>query len=549
MKKYFPQFVFAVLAFLITIPFFAPGYIFLMDMVWGPNIQVGDILDDGISADFPLMIFMKVLSIAWPAETVQKLLLTSVLFLSGSLMHGLSKKFISGKWAILSGIFYMLNPWVFERFFAGQWTVLLGYAYFPFAVLKFWEFLERPSSKKFAYFVIVFSIYPIINLHWTYISLLFISLFVLVHFYSERNLSCLVSRTCVKLLEFFLVIFAIVNSFWLVGLFSAKNTFEQITLIDFGAFQTRADPDFGIFFNVLSLYGFWNGSNYLPKDMFPFWWIVSLAILAISFWGMLELAKKKHRLALSVMIAFLPALFVAVGYGNEYTKKLVDFLFLYLPGFRGLRETEKVAGFLAFSYAFFLPFGAKNLAENFSKGFGGIGKKLSGHLFFSLGVALALMSVHNIFWGFSGAIKPYEYPKTWFEVERMMLSSQQRNKILFFPWQGYPEISFAGNVKAINPASAFFSSQIVTGKGLDNTFLLETDQGIWDRKIFNIVQGVETIDLNSAILNSDRVNFIVLAKFPGWDKYGFLNEAKNLERVYDSSDITVWKILYKVPWP
>jgi hypothetical protein len=152
------------------------------------------------------------------------------------------------------------------------------------------------------------------------------------------------------------------------------------------------------------------------------------------------------------------------------------------------------------------------------------------------------MSAHNMFWSYNGAIRPHEYPISWFEAERITSLGQERNTILFLPWHGYPEISFAGNITAGNPASAFFSSKIISGKNLDNVFLLETEQDILDQEMFNLVQRVETVDENIGFLHSKSISFIVLAKFSDWNRYGFLDEAKSLEKVYDGLEIAVWKV-------
>ena len=146
MKKYLPYLLYFILAGLIMRPFFSPGFLFFLDMAWGPRIDLTDYLANGLASSFPLAVIFKFLSFFMAVELTQKLLLWFILFFAASAMYGFARSYMKIEWAIGSGLFYLINPYVYERFLAGQWLVLLGYGFFPLAFKLFLEFILSFSN-------------------------------------------------------------------------------------------------------------------------------------------------------------------------------------------------------------------------------------------------------------------------------------------------------------------------------------------------------------------------------------------------------------------
>jgi len=537
MKKNYPILIFAFLTIAIMAPLYQDGFVFLLDMVWTPKIQLSDYLINGINSGFPLTLLFKLLSFIIPTEIIQKILLSTILFLCGYLMFRLAQTLMLKKWALLSGIFYMLNPWVYERFLAGHWKVLLGYAILPLAIGLFLKMLKNPSRKNFFIFFIGFSLYPLISLHWTYISFFFlIGLSIIYYFFDKSNKKLVVPYfSLAKASSIFGIIFLAINSFWLFEFFGEDGIIRKITLNDFSAFATIADAQWGSFFNTLSLYGFWQKSYFLPKDYFSWWWILTFLVLFLIIAGAFQSIKKKNTLGITLTFLFIPTLFIAVGYGSPFTKPIIDFLYHTLPGFKGLRETAKISGLLAFTYAILAPLGAQYCTRNISKN--------STKIFFVMTMLIPFLWTHSIFWGFRNQLKTYQYPIGWHKTEQMLSASSQKiENVLFLPWHGYLILNFAGNDRIANPARAFFSANIIVGKNLDSVYLLETEQAKWDKKIFSWLNEVATLSDNKNFLKSENVSHIILTKTHDWDRYEFLENSKLLKKIFEDNSVVLYRV-------
>ncbi|MCK5123115.1 MAG: hypothetical protein KAQ87_03130 [Candidatus Pacebacteria bacterium] len=540
MKKYLPCLIFAVITLAIMFPLYQSGFVFLLDMIFTPHSNFNNYINSGTSSDLPIKILIELFSFILPLEIIQKIILSLVLFLPGLLMYKLTKLFLPEKWAILSGIFYMLNPFVYERFLAGHWYVLLGYAFFPLLVKLFLEFLEKSNNKNFLKFAFLFSVFPILSLHWAYISTGFLLILATVYLFLSpaKEIKKLAKYSILLILSFL-----IINSFWLLNFFSPSGNYYKFSLNDFAAFTTKADPNFGVLFNVLSLYGFWGSDFFLPKDFSPYWWILTLIILFFSIYGIYKLffvnkeAKLPCRgslasksLALTLFIIFIPTVLLSIGYSSEITKPIINFLYEFLPGFKGLRETEKLVGLIAFSYAILVPIGGFVYAKK-------------QKYIFALLILIPFLSTWTIFWGFNRQLQSNDYPKSWYQTNQI-LKEDENNKLLFLPWHGYPNVPFANNAIISNPASKFFQIEVIASKSIDSVYLLELDQGIWDKKILALLHGLETLDENTEFLQSENITHIMLAKFPNWERYGFLEESNKLQKTFETNDLVLYKINY-----
>src|SRR3989344_5411861 len=161
-KAIIPVLIFFILTILVVWPLYRAGRIFLLDMSWPPVIDLADYLRNGLEPGFALTLVIKLLSFVASTALLQKIVLTLVLLFAAYCMYRLSYTVYSSlitmtasprrpgsratiwpsSYATLSGLLYMINPWVYERFLAGHWVVLLGYAVFPLYILCLWRVLE-----------------------------------------------------------------------------------------------------------------------------------------------------------------------------------------------------------------------------------------------------------------------------------------------------------------------------------------------------------------------------------------------------------------------
>ena len=170
LKKYYPTGIFLLVAMAIMGPLYGRGYVFLIDMVWGPGTNLTEMLRDGIGPMFPLNALLLFLSALFSWEILQKIVLTFILFLPGLAMFQLASRYMRRSMAITSGLLFMLNPYVCERLFVGHWVVLLGYGFFPIMVWLLIEFFAKQTWRSFFLLALGFAVYPLLSLHWAYIA-------------------------------------------------------------------------------------------------------------------------------------------------------------------------------------------------------------------------------------------------------------------------------------------------------------------------------------------------------------------------------------------
>jgi len=543
MKKYVAYILYALIAGLIMRPFFQPGFLFLLDMSWTPHIQLSDYLSGGVNAGFVLTLLIKLLSFLLPVPVIQKFILFLIFFLSGVFMYRFARfNELGREWAFASGLFYMVNPWMYERFLAGHWLVMLGYVFFPLAVSLLFELFKNPGKQASVKLGLLLAIYPLFSLHWAYITYLFLTFCGLVFLWKNKQFRILKTPSFVKGFFFILLGVLTVNSFWLFSFWGEESVWPKISFNDFKTFTTSADPVFGSFFNTLSLYGYWQDIYFLPKDFFALWWLVSLLVLCLSVYGFVAMYKEKKIFGYIASLIFLPILLVAVGLANQLTGKLVELLFCILPGFKGLRETAKLTGVIVFFLAFFYAFGARGLVRLAIFDVKDRQKKILNNTAVGLIILLPFLMSYGMFFAFNSQVKTYQYPKGWQVVEEMLRNDVSVQDVLFLPWHGYPTLNFAGNKKIANPAKNYFSFPVVQGRNLDNVFLLETEQGEWDRYMTSIVQGMENLDDMRSFLDDKGISHVILAKIDDYERYGFLEDSKVLDKIYEDADIILYKL-------
>jgi hypothetical protein len=172
-KKYLPYVLFVAFVMAVMLPLFAPGYIFLLDMGFPPDMHVQTITGGIIPSNYPLRYILYVVAQSIGTPLTEKLLLVTILLLPGIAMYRFSKKYFSRSLAMLSGSIYMANPWVYERFFSGQWLVMAGYGMLPIFISYLVTLVNAPTKKHGIKFAVIAALYPIFSLHFAYIAYAF----------------------------------------------------------------------------------------------------------------------------------------------------------------------------------------------------------------------------------------------------------------------------------------------------------------------------------------------------------------------------------------
>jgi len=545
MKRFLPLTLYTALALAVMLPLYAPGYLFLLDMVMAPQIDLAHWREGGaLSPQLPLAALLKLMSFALPTDLIQKLLLTAALIIPGLAMERLARRYLSHPWTLVSGIFYMLNPWVYERFLAGHWLVLIGYGIFPLSLALLIRVLEAPSWKHSLAFAALCALYPLLNIHWAYIAYGFSALLAAAWYFFHASFSSItIKKLFLGGIASFLLIFA-VNAFWFKGFFAPHATFPAIASEDLAAFATRPDPVWGVWINALSLYGFWNDEYLLPKDTLALWPLITFAVLALSLLGGLRLMRKKDPLGIALAITLIPVIAFGVGYGDTLTRPFAEMLTSLIPGLKGLRETAKALGVLAAFYALCAPVGLHYLIKICVPRVGVHSRPLALGLP-ALLCAILLINVHSMFWGFSGQLTPSSYPASWERVNEMLIRSPDVRTALFLPWHGYLAFPFTRGHRISNPAIRFFATPTIAAETVDNAYLFARDtQKPWDQTLFRLVQGISTLEDEQDMLRAHEVTHVIIAEAYGRDRYAPTESSPLLTPVLIEHDIALYRIAY-----
>jgi hypothetical protein len=541
MKKAYPYLFYFFFALLFMFPFLGDGFLLLLDLPWSPRLDIGDALRSGVSASLPLFSVLAFLSKFSSSALVEKLLLGSIFFLAGlSMYRFVRSRSLPDRWSLLSGLFYMFNPWTYERFLAGHYQVLLGYALFPLFVQHLWSLQKGYERRNFQILLLLAVVYPLLSLHWAYIAYGFAILTGLFYIWQKRGLAAFSTLFFWKKFSLVALLTLAVNSFWLFSFWGTASVWPKIGVNDFYAFATQADPLWGATFNVLSLYGYWQEIFFLPKDYLPYWWLVSFTILGLALLALIQRLRQKDAWAHFSILVFPLVLIVALGVATPISEGLTLFFYNYLPGFRGLRETAKLGGVLAFFLAFYFPLGLYELSRITCQG--AKERYCWSMPILASGVVLVYLSSYGMLSAFSAQLRPSNYPPGWEKVETIMNSDPSAEKALFLPWTAYPVLDFAGHKRIANPAQGFFTIPIVAGKNLDSVYLKESDQGDWDNIMIDLVHGVIPFEVGLDFFRSQDISHIILAKTDNAEAYSWLEAGPGLKLVYEDEAISLFHL-------
>ncbi len=540
-KKILPYLIFIALTLAVMLPLYKPGFIFLLDMTFTPHLDLSDYIQDGrIPSHFPIIMLIKLTGFILPMDIIQKIILSLLLLLPAIFMYQLSKKWLGNAWATFAGVLYMLNPWVYERFLAGHWLVLLGYAFLPLLLKLFQDLIVTKNKKSFIKFGILFALYPIFSIHFAYISIFLLVTQSIIYYW--HNKKTITTRELVNAIQagiILLIVTIIVNSFWLLYFFKTGTTYAAITAQDFAGFQTVSSGSWGVFDNVMALYGFWNNDYVLPKEIFPYWKFITTAILLLSGIGAYRAWRAKNTLGLTVTLLFVPMLIISAGVAHNFSKPIIEFLYAYFPGFKGLRETAKLTSLVALSYALLAPLGGKWIADTLAP-FVAIPTRITKLTILIICLLLPITSTVTMFNGFDNQLQPTYYPASWIQANQQ-LNTDNATKVLVLPWWGYVRLPFAQNNLVSNPAKRFFDTPVLAGNNFDNQYLKQAPTDL-DTIIVELVDGKVNIDDTIPYFKSQDISHIVLLQEADTAHYQFLNQSKNLKRVLVTSDLVLFTL-------
>ncbi len=544
-RQAIPIYLYLLAALAVTFPWFSRGQIFLLDMVYGPHMQLSDYIGDGLPAHWPLVLLQYGLNQLLPIGIIQALLLTAVLWLIGWAGFQLARRWFSPPWSLLVGLLLLFNPYVFERLAAGQWLVLLGFGLFPLAIKMSANLLDAPSFRHSLRWIVLMALYPMASLHWWYISILTLSRVLIAHHWPKPSLRHLfpvrVNWLSVSKQAVFTVAWAITtllaNSPWLLTATSNASSFSKISINQLPAF-TAPGNGWEVAWRAVQGYGFWQTDYLMPLDIWPWWWIGGVTTLLFSCVGLYWWLKQDMFWSISLALAALVSL-VTVTVASTWPDAAISIL-SRVPGAAGLRDTTKLIGVVSMFLTLSSVFGARWIAGFI--GHNAIFKawpfrsKIEAVLLSLVLVIAPITIVPFMVGGLGSQVRPSQYPVDWAQANRLI--QQQPGVVLALPWQAYIRHSLAYNRIIANPVKVAIDQPVITSALLNQIRLDATQSPLDDAMQAWLQQDHSDLKL----LQNYHMRYILLQKEADWQRYLPALEQTTLVIMYDGPKLRLYKM-------
>ena len=214
-------FKYSLLALTIMGPMLGSGYILTLDMVFTPKLAA----PSGVTNNYLWQWLMHLANLAVPSQIIEKLIIFGVLVACGVGMHLLVKSLAAqarGKATkfepvalYFSGLFYVINPWTYERWMAGHYLILAGYALLPWFYRHLLNALQKPNKKSAIWVAAWFILITIFSLHLAVLAGLLGLITASVYLFRAKRPQQI---GAVKYLATAASAIIVISSYWLVGL-------------------------------------------------------------------------------------------------------------------------------------------------------------------------------------------------------------------------------------------------------------------------------------------------------------------------------------------
>jgi hypothetical protein len=142
--------------------------------------------------------------------------------------------------------------------------------------------------------------------------------------------------------------------------------------------------------------------------------------------------------------------------------------------------------------------------------------------------------------GFWGQLRPTDYPADWYEANEILKADDQDFNVLFLPWHLYMDFRFVPNQdkRIANPAPIFFDKPIISGQNLEVPGIYTQSTNPGQRYVENLLSSGRISGENLKLLN---VKYVVLAKEVDYARYLDMLNASDLELVFDSENLMIYR--------
>ena len=420
---------------------------------------------------------------------------------------------------LAAGLFYAINPFVFDRLYAGQLGVLLGYALLPFAVDALLDAARLPHRVARAACWSAATVAMSEHFAWILVP-------VVAGVAATR-----VRRAPAALRLAGVALGAAAISSYLLVAPVLEGASPAGALGQLASYRTRADPQLGLLINVAGLYGFFRPGPIEPKNLLSGWAVLLAALLVVVAVGYTVGLRdpSRRRDCLAILAAGVAGYFLALG-DQGPTGELFRLAYEHVPGFVMMREPDKFAALTALAYAY-----------GFGQGIAWLIARSSGKgapiAIITLAGVLPLSYTPNVLGGLGGQVEASTVPSSWSAAGRIAGTGT----VLFLPWRKYFPTSFTDQREITNPAPQYFEGTVLASQdpGPGYAFAAEDPEHVFLDQVIGPPADPQTM---RAALASLGVTFIALAKVAGWQDYADVVDAPGIRLVYSSPEIALYLV-------
>jgi hypothetical protein len=420
-----------------------------------------------------------------------------------------------GRWLAAAGatLLTVINPFTYERMIAGQVYLVLAFGLMPLLLSLLWE--ERSRRRMVATGGLL-ALLVALSLHLAFIAGLLLLAFAMSDVTARRwrDAAHLAGSAVIALLA---------SCYWLPSALRAAGGFDRIGPADLAAFRSARDPVFGLFPNLVGLYGFWRHGWTLPKDSLPAWPLFLLALLIVAGIGAAGLWRRVGpRRVVPLLAAGALGLLLAAG-DQGPTGGMYLFLFRHVAVFRVMREPQKWLELLLLVYA--AGFGAG--LEALTRAVGTAkGRVAAAAVVLLIPVAYGF----TLLWGFGGAVAPSRYPASWAEANRSM--GQGPGAVVALPWHRYLPLPWAQDRVVSNPMVSAFAREVVVSEDPEFGGVPAEGSDPLSERVGRVLQDGAASDAVASSLSRLGVAYLALATVDDWQRWAWLQDSPGIEVVH-----------------
>jgi hypothetical protein len=416
-------------------------------------------------------------------------------------MFYLAKKFtnsLSG--GLVAGLFYMLNPLVFNKIVAGHLGFMFSYALSPLVILLF---IIGTRSKNINWKLIILSgiLFGLAFAQHQFI--LFIPVLILVWFIANWIEKKKFNIYEIKAFLVFITISFFMHFFWILpNLFSSSVELNRLSPLSYHALENAPD-----IWQATILTGWTHPYDYtaLVNDNSLFYIVIFILFLLIIFSISNLLFRDNYKKRIYLIVIFLIGIFLTTGLKNP-GGKFFEFLYVTIPFLRIFRDSYIFTFLTAFSLSILLAFFVKNINSKINF------KKLKKYnaikiIFIFIVLSLIIISGMPILNGnFAGQIQKINLPNEYENIYNNIYKEYESSRILFLPsfqpividennYAGIdimihfpPKPSFPQFVDRLNRFNRFHCNAILNlrnGENIENLLNVTSTKYIVERKNFN----------------------------------------------------------------